>query len=146
MQRGVALAFATASAVYLALSFGFPFGSLARPGAGFFPVGVGIFLCASALTVVVAGFRRTPAAGAPVTREARTRVATTGAALAGFCVLVPWLGYPVCAFLFVALVLRRLGGGRWSSVVAIALLSAGLSYYLFAQLLAVPLPRGVWMD
>jgi putative tricarboxylic transport membrane protein len=146
VQRGVALAFLAASVVYLALAMGFPFGTLARPGAGFFPVGVGVFLCAAALTVVAAGFRRVPAAAPPLAPESRRRVAVTGAALAAFCLLVPWLGYPACAFLFVMLVLRRLGGGRWLSVLIIAALSAAISYYVFASLLSVPLPRGVWMD
>jgi hypothetical protein len=69
-------------------------------------------------------------------------VATTVLGLAGFCLLLPWLGYPACAFLFVTLVLRRLGGGGWPGVVLTAVLSAFLSHYLFGVLLGVPLPRG----
>ena len=146
MQRGVALAFLAASVAYLALSLGFPFGTLARPGAGFFPVGVGVFLCIAALGVVVAGLRVLPAATGPLAPEARMRVAATGAALAGFCLLLPWLGYPVCAFLFVAAVLRRLGSGRWLPVLITAALSAAISYYVFSVLLSVPLPGGLWSD
>ena len=146
MQRGVALAFLAASVAYLALAFVFPFGTLARPGAGFFPVGVGVFLCVAALGVMVAGFRVLPAVTEPLAAEARMRVAATGAALAGFCLLLPWLGYPVCAFLFVAAVLRRLGGGRWVPVVITAAISAAISHYVFAVLLSVPLPGGVWLD
>jgi hypothetical protein len=66
----------------------------------------------------------------------------TVAALVGFCLLLPWAGYPACAFLFVALLLRRLGGGGWASVVLTAALSALLTYYVFAVLLGVPLPTG----
>jgi len=146
VQRGVALAFLGASGAYLALSFAFPFGTLARPGAGFFPVGVGVFLCLAALGVLVAGFRVLPAAAEPLEPDARMRVAATGAALAGFCLLLPWLGYPVSAFLFVAAVLRRLGSGRWVPVLITAALSAAISYYVFAVLLSVPLPGGVWTD
>jgi putative tricarboxylic transport membrane protein len=145
-QRRVAIAFLLASAGYLALSLGFPFGSLARPGAGFFPVAVGAFLCAAALTVVVTGFGGATLAGPTLERDARGRVLVTALALVGFCLLVPWLGYPICAALFVALLLRRLGGTPWPGAVATAVLSAATSYYVFAVLLAVPLPRGVWLD
>jgi len=145
-QRRVAIAFLLASAGYLVLSFGFPFGSLAKPGAGFFPVAVGVFLCAAALTVVVTGFGRAGLAGPPLERDARLRVVVTAAALVGFCLLVPWLGYPICAALFVALLLRRLGATRWPGALATAVLSAAVSYYVFAVLLAVPLPRGAWLD
>lgn len=144
--RGVALGFVAASAGYLALSFSYPFGSVAKPGAGFFPVAVGIFLCAAAATVLVVGFRRAAAGGAPLEVEARARVLVTAAALAGFCVLLPWLGYPLCALAFVALLLRRLGAGGWRGAVVTAVLSAAVSYYIFAVLLAVPLPRGFWLD
>ena len=144
--RPVALGFVAASAAYLLLSFGYPFGSVAKPGAGFFPVGVGIFLCAAALTVLAVGFRRAVGGGVPLEPDARTRVLVTAAAMAGFCLLVPWLGYPACALVFVALLLRRLGGTAWPGAVVTAVLSAAISYYVFAVLLAVPLPRGVWLD
>ena len=145
-QRSVALGFVLASAGYLALSLGYPFGSVAKPGAGFFPVAVGVFLCAAAATVVLVGFRRTAAGAAAVDADARARVAVTTAALAGFCLLIPWLGYPLCALAFVAVLLRRLGGTRWPRALVTAALSAAISYYVFAVLLAVPLPRGGWLD
>lgn len=144
--HGLALGFVAASAAYLGLSVTYPFGSVARPGAGFFPVAVGVFLCAAATTVLVAGFRRAAAAAAPLEPDARARVVVTAAALVGFCLLVPWLGYPVCALVFVAVLLRRLGGSGWIGALVTAVLSALLSYYVFAVTLGVPLPRGFWLD
>jgi putative tricarboxylic transport membrane protein len=144
--RGVALGFVGASAGYLALSLTYPFGSVARPGAGFFPVGVGVFLCLAATTVLLVGFRRAAAGAGPLEPAARARVVVTAAALAGFCLLVPWLGYPLCALAFVAVLLRRLGGAAWRGALVTAVLSAAVSYYVFAVLLAVPLPPGVWLD
>ena len=145
-QRSLALGFVLASAGYLALSLSYPFGSVAKPGAGFFPVGVGIFLCAAALTVLAVGFRRAAGGGVPLEPDARARVLVTAAAMAGFCLLVPWVGYPLCALVFVAVLLRRLGGTRWPGAFVTAALSAAISYYVFAVLLAVPLPRGIWLD
>jgi hypothetical protein len=74
------------------------------------------------------------------------RVVATTLALVGFTVLMPWVGFPVVAFLFVAILLKRLGGGGWTGAVIAAVVSAGLSYYLFAVVLAVPLPRGIFVD
>jgi hypothetical protein len=65
------------------------------------------------------------------------------AALAAFCLILPWAGYPITAFLFVAVVLRRLGS-RWPAAIALGVASAAVSHYLFAVLLEVPLPRGPW--
>ena len=65
------------------------------------------------------------------------------AALAAFCLALPWIGYPVAAFAFVAVVLRYLGG-RWTTALLTGALSSAGSYGLFAVLLDVPLPRGPW--
>jgi hypothetical protein len=35
------------------------------------------------------------------------------AALVGFCLLVPWLGYPLCAVMFVAILGVALPRGFW---------------------------------
>jgi putative tricarboxylic transport membrane protein len=142
-ERAWALGFLVASGAYLAVSLFFPLGSIVKPGPGFFPVGVGVFLCVAATALVIAGARGRPsgpAVGLPA--DARTRVITTVAALLGFSLLLPWLGYPVCAFVFVTLVMRRLGDSGWTSVLLTALVSALGSHYLFAVLLGVPLPRG----
>lgn len=145
-ERALALASLTGSGLYLWGALAFPFGTAARPGPGFFPAAVGVFLCLVAAAFVARALQRqailtVPAA--PVARDARARVATTTAGLAGFCLLLPWTGYPLAALLFVALLLRRLGGARWARALVAAAASAALSYYVFAVLLGVPLPRGV---
>jgi Tripartite tricarboxylate transporter TctB family len=142
--RAWTLGFLAASGAYLAMALTFPLGTVAKPGPGFFPVGVGVFLCLAAAVLIIAGLRPAPA-GAPVSkpsRDERARVMATVAGLVGFCLLMPWLGYPACAFLFVALLLRRLGGSAWPGVVITAALSALLTHYVFGVLLGVPLPRG----
>jgi putative tricarboxylic transport membrane protein len=150
-ERVAALAFLVASSLYLAASLTFPVGSAARPGPGFFPVGIGVFLCAVAMLFLVAAFRARPAIAAAeraaaMPQDARRRVAATAAGLVAFCLLLPWTGYPLTAFLFVAVLLKRLGGGGWVGAVAAAVVSAAGSYYLFAMLLGVPLPRGVLVE
>jgi putative tricarboxylic transport membrane protein len=132
-----------ASGAYLAAALTFPLGTVARPGPGFFPVGVGVFLCLVAATLLVAALRGRGVAAVPsLEAGAGGRVVATVAGLVGFCLLMPWIGYPVCAFLFVALLLRRLGGAGWFGAVITAALSAIVSYYVFGVVLGVPLPSG----
>jgi hypothetical protein len=65
--------------------------------------------------------------------------------LAAFCLLLPWVGYPVVAFGFVTVLVQRLGS-PWRTAVIIGVLTAAASYYVFGVLLDVPLPRGPWVD
>ena len=143
-ERAWALGFLAASGAYLAASLGFPLGNVTKPGPGFFPVGVGVFLCLAAAALMISPRRGVPAGAgvASLSRDARARVFATILGLVAFCLLLPWLGYPVCAFLFIALLLRRLGGARWPGVVTTAVVGALVSYYVFAVLLGVPFPAG----
>jgi putative tricarboxylic transport membrane protein len=146
IERAVALAVLVACGVYLANGWSLPLGTAARPGPGFYPLAVGVFGASVALTWVVTAFRRAPVAasiGPPA--QGRGRVGVTAGLLVGFCVLLPWLGYPLVAFLFTGLLLFGLGA-RWVAALVIALACAVLSYYLFGVLLGVPLPRGVLLD
>jgi len=145
--RLLALAVLVASGVYLVNAWPLPAGTAARPGPGFYPMAVGVFGAAVALAWVVSAFRRAPAAvdGAAMDGPSRTRVSATTGLLLGFCLLLPWTGYPVAALLFTGLLLRGLGAG-WTAALVIGLGSALASYYVFGMLLGVPLPRSVLFD
>ena len=149
-ERVVALALLLASGGYVVYALQFSLGSQARPGPGFFPVAIGAFGALVALGWVAQAIRR-PAAPAPATAAGgRTnggteRVASTAGLLVLFCLLFSHAGYPAVAFLFVAGLLRRLRTS-WPVAIAIGLVSAVASYQLFAVLLGVPLPRGLWFD
>jgi len=146
-ERLLALAVVAASGAYLLSALALPSGTPARPGPGFFPLAIGAFGVVMALAWTLSAFRRVPAAaghpGAPV--EGFGRVVATAGALVGFCLLLSWVGYPVAALVFVAVLLRWLGAG-WKSALVIGLTSAAGSYYLFGVLLNVPLPRGILLD
>lgn len=143
-ERARGLGFLVASGAYLAAALAFPLGDVAKPGPGFFPLGVGVFLCLVAAASMIGRRPDAPAGSGVVSlsRDARVRVSATILGLVAFCLLLPWLGYPACAFLFIALLLRRLGGARWPGVVITAILGALVSYYVFGVLLGVPLPAG----
>ena len=147
-ERLLALVVVAASGAYLLSAWPLPAGTTARPGAGFFPLGVGAFGAVLALVWTVSVFRRAPASGAADPRapvEGLGRVVATAGSLAGFCLLLPYAGYPVTALVFAAVLLRWLGAG-WRSALVIGLASAALSYYLFGVVLSVPLPRGILFD
>jgi hypothetical protein len=151
LERVLPLLVLIGAGVYLSLAVKLPFGATARPGAGFYPTAVAVFACLVGLVATVQAFvapRAVRPADEADTTDAeaptrRRRVAATVLALAASCFVLPWIGYVATAFAFVTLVLRGLGG-RWSAALVIGGLSAAASFYLFAVLLDVPLPRGAW--
>lgn len=144
-----------ASGFYLWQALRFPAGTIAAPGAGMYPAGVGVFLVMASAAIALHRFRSdrprvgadtggADTGGADVVPGARTRVVTAVACLLGFCVALPWLGYPLSAFALVTALLQRLGGGRWSVAAIGGVVTAAASHYVFSVLLGVPLPRGVF--
>jgi putative tricarboxylic transport membrane protein len=147
LERVVGLVVVVVAGIYLTLALALPYGTPARPGAGFFPTLVGIFACAVGVIVCIRAFRAPVLAPAgpdsAPDAAARGRALSTVAVLIAFCALMPWVGYPLVAFAFVTVLLQRLGSA-WRSAVITGLLSAAVSFYLFGVLLDVPLPRGPW--
>jgi len=123
--RLLALGVFAASLVYLANAWPLPLGTAARPGPGFYPMAVGVFGAAVTLGWVVSAFQQTPATvdRTVMDRPSRTRVSATCGLLVGFCLLLPWIGYPLAALLFTGLLLRGLGA-RWSAAAIVAAGSA----------------------
>jgi hypothetical protein len=148
VARLVPLVILVASGFYLIQAMKLPLGTAAKPGAGFFPVAIAVFACVVALVAGARAFLSPQAVPAEESSEAadparRRRVAGAVVALVAFCLTLPWIGYPIAAFGFVSVVLWGLGG-RWQPALLTGALSAAGSYYLFAVLLGVPLPRWPW--
>jgi len=146
LARAVPLVLLVDAGVYLTLALRLPFGAAARPGAGFYPVIVAVFALVVALAGTASAFRGVPGAAAEAVEldaASRRRVVISVVALVAFCLVLPWVGYPAAAFAFVTVLLRYLGG-RWTTALLTGALSAAGSYGLFAMLLDVPLPRGLW--
>jgi len=146
LARAVPLVLLAAAGLYLTLALRLPFGVVARPGAGFYPVLVAVFALVVALAATVSAFRGAPGAEAEAVQldaAARRRVVISVVALAAFCLGLPWVGYPAAAFAFVTVVLHYLGA-RWTTALLAGALSSAGSYVLFAVLLDVPLPAGPW--
>jgi hypothetical protein len=63
---------------------------------------------------------------------------------AGYVVALPYLGHPVAGTLLTLAVLHTMGTRRWVVKIAGALAIGVGSHYVFAKLLGVPLPTGIW--
>ena len=144
-ERLAALVVLLAGGAYIVLAQPYPRGVAAKPGPGFFPVIVGVILCVAGIGYVIETFRHRPASRAPLEPAGRVRVLATSGVLVFFCLALPWAGYVACAFVFVAGMLRALGGS-WRLTLVTAAVCAAASHYVFAQLLGVPLPTGAWLD
>ena len=128
---------------FLALTRGLPQPALVPIGPGFYPrILLGVTVVLSAALVVSDLLNRRRAAAPP----ARYRLVILAFAIfAGYVALMPVLGYRVATFLFVGVLQATLEpprGARWWRVLAVALLTTLITYYVFERYLSVLLPRG----
>jgi hypothetical protein len=120
-------------------------GALRDPGPGFVLFWTSILLAVCACILLGFGLSGKTGLGPGSTawnRENRRSAAIITAALIGYCLALPKLGYPVSTFLLMT-VLFGLGRMKPWRVLLCSLMAVLLSYFLFAHLLKTPLPRGV---
>lgn len=119
-----------------------PLGTLGEPGPGFFPAMAATALAVAALVVVL---KLGAGVAAPYwgTREDLRRRVVVAAAVLGFGLALERVGFVLCTFAFLLVVLRVVYHPRWYVALALSVLvSVGL-YVLFNWWLGVELPRGV---
>jgi hypothetical protein len=116
-------------------------------GPGFYPrivLGLAAAL-GGALFVFDLQRRKRPAAGAPANYAA---VALHFALFGLYVAALPWLGFRVATFVYVAaanaLMAPPQGAAGWLRVAALALGAALATYFVFEHYLSVLLPRGRW--
>ena len=118
-----------------------PFGTIHKPGEGFFPFWISAVFFLLGLCLLFQALTSGPSTG----REGSGRVAKVTAllvVLAAYTFLLDPLGYPLCTFLLVLFMLRVTDPQRWAVALGMALITAVGSYIVFAVWLGVPLPRG----
>jgi putative tricarboxylic transport membrane protein len=118
-----------------------PFGTVHKPGQGFFPCWISAVLFLLGLCLLFQALTLRPSTG----REGSGRVAKVAAllvVLAAYTFLLDPLGYPLCTFFLVLFMLRATDPQRWTVALGMALITAVGSYIVFAVWLSVPLPRG----
>lgn len=134
----VALAFGAVAAYESAK---LPFGTVHKPGEGFFPWWTSAVLDLLALVLLIQALTSRSSTG----RERSGRIARVAALLvilAAYTFLLDALGYLLCTFLLVLFMLRATDPQRWTIALGMAAITAVGSYVVFAIWLSVPLPRG----
>jgi hypothetical protein len=133
----------------LAIALGavrYKLGTFSAPDSGLMP-----FLVGSAISFLAAiGFilstreRRRGAGWVPLLKRVRwKRVWLVLAAMTGYILLVKTLGFLICTALFIGFLLKAVVPQRWSTVFAVALITALVSYGIFEIWLKAQLPRGI---
>ena len=117
------------------------FGSLNRPGPGFFPFWGGVVLALLSAVLIVSSFWRAPVASR-VRPESWKPVVVVGALLA-YLLLLESLGFVAVTFLFL-LLLFRLERRGWALSAVSAVIGAFASYVLFQVWLKAQLPTGTF--
>jgi putative tricarboxylic transport membrane protein len=119
-----------------------PLGNLANPGPAYMPMLLALLLLGFSILIIVfgAGSGRVAAAGWSEWRHA--------VAILGVCVLMALslerLGYRITIFGALAILLGVIERRSLLTTAVFAAAFSAASFYLFAVLLRVPLPRGPW--
>ena len=120
------------------------FGSLRAPQTAFFPTTLATLLLIFSVILLaqtlLGEIRRGPD---NIVAEGWVRIGGTLATMVGFALALERLGFLLTTFLLMVLLLRAIESQRWPKVVAIALMTALISYAIFGWLLGIPLPGGV---
>ena len=120
----------------------FPLGTLHRPGPAYMPVGLAglLIVCGAAVCAMGGGARTLRQVGWPEWRHA--------VAIFAACAFAAWglerLGYRVTMAVVVGFLLLGLERKGWVVGLALTLVMAWGSFYVFDTLLRVPLPRGLF--
>jgi hypothetical protein len=140
----------------LAATWGLPGPSLLVPvGPGFYPRVIlaisGVLSAVLIVADILAHRRRLQPAQSAAAAPANYALVFAAFAIFGVYVgALPWLGYRISTFVFVAALYAVLdppqNWKRWVLAGVFAFIVTGVSYYLFEQHLLVLLPRGRWTD
>lgn len=131
------------SLILLWMSRGVPQPALVPIGPAFYPrilLGVAALLGAALVVADLVSARRAP----PPATSYRL-VVLTFTIFAGYVFAMPWVGYRLATLAFVAVLAATLEpprGRRWALVLAVAVATTVVTYYVFERYLFVLLPRG----
>lgn len=109
-----------------------------------FPMVVGFLLliCGSALALKSWRLRGADLAIKWPDGEGARTILITLASVACYIVLLNPLGLPLASFLYIAFSIWYLKRSKWLLAIAISLITAAISYYLFIRLLGLSFPAG----
>lgn len=119
-----------------------PLGSFRMPGAGFFPLFLGLTLGGLSIMLLAQSLVG-PARGSMRVWPEQPEVLY----LVGSIIAAAWLferaGFLLTMALFLGVAMRVLGKMRWVTVVVLALVGSVTSYVVFSRALLIALPSGI---
>jgi putative tricarboxylic transport membrane protein len=119
-----------------------PLGGFRMPGAGFFPLALGLTLALLSVMLLAVDLL-SPASGPAGAWPERREVLY----LVGSVVASAWLferaGFLLTMAAFLALTMRVLGKTGWPTAVALALVGSVAAYVVFGRVLLIALPSGI---
>lgn len=119
------------------------------PGPGFFPSVLAIALAVAGVLLVITRLRRPEGAFGDFTRPSRMRAQRSlglWIAILVAALLVGVVGFLVAMVFLVAVLLIGIERRRGLATIATIVVTPALAYLLFAELLQVPLPAGLFGD
>ena len=119
-----------------------PFGGLRMPGAGFFPLLLGVALSALAVMLFAVEWTSREVDSARIWPDTPDVLYVTG-----ILILSAWLferaGFLISMAVFLAVSIKVLGRGKWLTALATAVIGSVSSYWVFGRLLQISLPDGI---
>jgi hypothetical protein len=125
------------------VSWGYGFGSLARPGPGLYPFFVGLAIAIFAAILTASHLKSAPESE-PFERGQRTTLALMATTFCLWILAMPLLGYVVVTALATFAFCKTMKLEGWRKPVAIASGTALFIYLLFDKWLYIDLPRGIF--
>jgi putative tricarboxylic transport membrane protein len=120
------------------------FGSIARPGPGFFPVVLTAAFSLVCVALLVNALRARDAEAPPATPLGWPKIVAAMAALFVYAFLLERVGFVASTFALLLFFFRTLERQRWVTAVPSALVTALVTYLVFKVWLNVQLPSGLW--
>lgn len=130
--------------IYLAATWRYPAGTAKQPGPGLYPLMVAALLIVSSLATAWQARSSGSAAIEWPHGRGLGRIGAILLALVAYIVLLPTLGHTPASALTTFIALQALGGLRWPAKIFLPLFLGLASFYLFNNLLGVPLPGRLW--
>jgi putative tricarboxylic transport membrane protein len=125
------------------ISWGYGFGSIARPGPGLYPFFVGSAIVAFA-AILVASHLRAPPQHEPLEKGQRRTLAIMAITFSLWVLAMPILGYALVTGLAAFAFCKTMKLEGWRKPLAVAAGTAVFIYLLFDKWLYIDLPRGIF--
>ena len=116
-----------------------------EPGPGFLPFWAGNILAVMALALLIGSYARKAWSTRPSffpRTDSWKRVLATFLALIAYNLLLPYLGFTVMTFLFLAVLVKFIFPQTWMRTLVVSILGAAVARLLFINFLETQLPKG----